>query len=177
MSETISGVIEDIQVTPTSTGGKKFGIKLKAPNMQWPVNIGAFNDPQLSVGQTVTIVYKQNGKYKNYVSHTAGATAPAASSTAPAVPKNQGGGYMAKSFPIPALHPDRAIVRQNAATRAVDIVLALEAGALSDAEAAANRVVEIAQILENYYTGDLERKQAEALMAGRTEAGGVAPHE
>jgi len=177
MSEFQSGTVQEIKTSTMRNGKEKYDIVLTAPHLKWPVNIGSFNPVDLKAGDEVTVEIAMNGKFRNYVGHTmgiqpykAGGNAPAASgsggnqgtSAAPAAPQR---GSYGKSFPIPADHPDRAIIRQNAVTRAVDVVMGIESSMYQTAEQAAGRIVDIAEIFESYYSGDRELEAAKEMAA------------
>jgi hypothetical protein len=72
-------------------------------------------------------------------------------STAPQ--QRQSGGFTPKQFPIPADHPDRAIIRQNAANRAVE-VLAILGDTGVGTEAMAEEAIRLARKFEAYYAGE-----------------------
>lgn len=153
--ETIEGVIEAV-----GRGGK--GIKI---GDDW---YGAFAAKQTSGAQQGDEV-----KFKFEVSEKGGQTfrnikgdveilskgeAPARQSSGGgrAAPQQRAGGnYVAKEFPISPTHPDRAIIRQNAATRAVELIVAagVSEEALSDA---ADFAIELARKFEAYYAGEGE---------------------
>ncbi len=73
-------------------------------------------------------------------------------------------GPPAKVFPIPLLHGDRAIVRQNSVTNAVK--LAADGGYLAGLRPseAASTVIDIARMFEAYSCGDLESEAADKLV-------------
>jgi hypothetical protein len=77
-------------------------------------------------------------------------------------------GPPARPFPIPLLHGDRAIIRQNALTNAREAVIELitssgKAGdiAMLDDASVAKRIIAMAAIFEEYSAGDIERRLAE----------------
>ena len=71
--------------------------------------------------------------------------------------------YSAKVFPIPPLHGDRAIVRQNALARATDIYIAARGGKPFELEAdSLDFVIRLARKFEAYTAGDLDLAEAEA---------------
>lgn len=74
-------------------------------------------------------------------------------------------GPPAKVFPIPLLHGDRAIVRQNSVTNAVK--LATDGGYIAGltGEGAAMLVIDLARMLEAYSCGDIESEAADRLVA------------
>jgi len=80
-------------------------------------------------------------------------------------------GYMNKvqSFPIPVDHPDRAIVRQNSLTNAVNMCSQIPA--LGDStEAIAEEIIKVACIFEKYSTGQLEMEAAVEAVAAMTKS-------
>ncbi len=83
---------------------------------------------------------------------TAAASAPAKGSYTPA----------AKVFPIPPLHGDRAIVRQNSITNATKAVsdFGLDVDSL---EEHAQRIIDVARMFEAYSCGDLDLAKAEEM--------------
>ena len=71
------------------------------------------------------------------------------------------GGYKEKVFPIPALHGDRAIVRQNALARATDLYVAARGGKPFELEAESlDFVIKLARKFEAYTAGDLDMAEA-----------------
>lgn len=87
---------------------------------------------------------------------SAGATSPA--------PNRPSGGYVPKPFPIPKLHGDRAIVRQNSLTNAVkatEILLTVGGGVSNDVYVLAEDIIKLAYKFEEYSTGDREAKELE----------------
>jgi hypothetical protein len=79
------------------------------------------------------------------------------------VPRTTGSGYAAKVFPIPPLHGDRAIVRQNALARATDIYIAARGGKPFELEGSnLDFVISLARKFEAYTAGDLDLAEAEA---------------
>ena len=64
-------------------------------------------------------------------------------------------------FPIPALHGDRAIVRQNALARATDIYIAARGGKPFELEAEnLDFVIRLARKFEAYTAGDIDMMEA-----------------
>ena len=80
-------------------------------------------------------------------------------------------GYMNKvqMFPIPADHPDRAIVRQNSLTNAVNMLTNKHSFEGMTDVGIAGLCVEIASIFEKYSTGQLEMEEAEKVIAEMTK--------
>ena len=82
---------------------------------------------------------------------------PSTSATAPSKPSYGS----PKVFPIPALHGDRAIVRQNSISNAVKLITdSVKPTDKSNWESLANEVIEIARMFEAYSCGDLDMEQA-----------------
>lgn len=78
---------------------------------------------------------------------------PSTSATAPSKPSYGS----PKVFPIPALHGDRAIVRQNSISNAVKLITdSVKPTDKSNWEALANEAIEIARMFEAYSCGDLD---------------------
>lgn len=97
---------------------------------------------------------------------SAGASAPAARPAASG--RFDRGGYQRqeKVFPIPLLHGDRSIVRQNSISNAVKCVTDLPHEIFfgdhsPDAAAVAKAVIELAKQFEMYSAGDFERLATE----------------
>ena len=73
-----------------------------------------------------------------------------------------------KVFPIPPLHGDRAIVRQNSITNATKLVADMQAKSKSeiDVTVLANTIIEIAKMFEAYSCGDNDAMAAELMASG-----------
>lgn len=123
-----------------------------------------FKKPAFAIGDEVDFQYTENTYGKN-VDHasvqmiTKGTAAPAAAAAAP----RSGGGYAAKVFPVPALHGDRAIIRQNSVTNATKIVTDFGLESFGDAEQIAVEIIRIARVLESYSCGDIDAEMAESI--------------
>jgi hypothetical protein len=62
-----------------------------------------------------------------------------------------------KAFPIPPLHPDRSVVRQNALRHAAVLIAAkLDPQGPLEIEALGGQVIELARMFEAYSCGDIE---------------------
>lgn len=174
----MNGVVEAVSTKDVTT---KFGTK---PTYSMKVNGTwvkcGFKNPNVDVGYTVdfdgiTGTYGLETKAVNIISRspspTPAAVSPASLVSVP-VKSYGGGGYKDKVFPVPALHGDRAIVRQNALARATDIYIAARGGKPFDLEASTlDLVISFARKFEAYTAGDLD--MAEALKedtAGEAEA-------
>ena len=127
-----------------------------------------FKKPTFGIGDEVDFQYTE-GTYGKSVDLTSvrlikkGTGTPTAAASAPAK-----GGYTpaAKVFPIPPLHGDRAIVRQNSitnATKAVNDFLG-SADAMPDSVGEyADTIIDIARKFEAYSCGDIDQAVAESM--------------
>lgn len=129
-----------------------------------------FKKPAFEEGDEVNFTYTEDTYGKKVdvatvrVINKGGSTpTPSASAEAPTAPPARSYGPPAKVFPIPPLHGDRAIVRQNSLTNAVNLCKEFfgEDGNLEDR---ANIVIGIARMFEAYSCGDLDVEQAKAMM-------------
>jgi hypothetical protein len=163
----MTGIVEAISTKDVNT---KFGNKptysLKV-NGTW-VKCG-FKNPNAGAGDEVefdgnTGTYGLETKTVNVLRKGAGTPPPAATSnTTAVVPRTTGSSYAAKVFPIPPLHGDRAIVRQNALARATDIYIAARGGKPFELEGSnLDFVISLARKFEAYTAGDLDLAEAEA---------------
>ena len=171
----MTGVVEAVSTKEVNT---KFGAKLTYSmkvNNAW-VKCG-FKDPGVQVGYTVdfdgiTGVYGVEAKAVNITNRTVAAApspAPTAGGGGAATPKAaySSSGYKEKVFPVPALHGDRAIVRQNALARATDLYIAARGGKPFDLETTTlDLVIKFARKFEAYTAGDLD--MAEMMMEEST---------
>ena len=163
----MNGVIEAVTTKEVTT---KFGVK-----PTWSIKVGGkwvkcgFKDPKVEAGYTVDFdavagTYGLETKAVNIISRNS--TLPSATTAAPTSPstgvKAYSGGYgSAKVFPIPALHGDRAIVRQNALARATDLYIAARGGKPFELEASnLDLVIAFARKFEAYTAGDLDMEEA-----------------
>jgi len=161
----MTGIVEAISTKDVNT---KFGNKptysLKV-NGTW-VKCG-FKNPNAGAGDEVefdgnTGTYGLETKAVNVLRKGAGTPPPAATSNSTPAPKAVSS-YAAKVFPIPPLHGDRAIVRQNALARATDIYIAARGGKPFELEGSnLDFVISLARKFEAYTAGDLDLAEAEA---------------
>jgi hypothetical protein len=127
-----------------------------------------FKKPTFGIGDEIDFQYTENTYGKN-VDLTSvqmikkGSGAPVTASASPAkAPYSP----PAKVFPIPLLHGDRAIVRQNSITNATKAVQDFGGGAeLETIEEYAEIIVKVARMFEAYSCGDLDAQAAEAMVA------------
>ena len=164
----VVGVIEQVSQKDVNT---KFGLK-----QTWSMKIaGAWHNcsfvsgknPKCNTGDEVEFD-AESGSYgseaknirvlKTGVSIPTSASPTAAPGTAPAARpySGGGGGYKEKVFPIPALHGDRSIVRQNALARATELMI----------HASGGKPYEVNDKVLDYIikTGDLDMAEVKAEM-------------
>ena len=157
----MTGTVESISTKDVNT---KFGTK---PTFSMKVNGTwikcGFKDPGVQVGYEVEFdgisgTYGVETKSVNVLKKGGGTLAPAKEASVGA-PKAVYGG--SKVFPIPALHGDRAIVRQNALARATDLYIAARGGKPFELEGGnLDFVISLARKFEAYTAGDLDMAEA-----------------
>lgn len=164
----MSYIIENITTKEVTT---KFG-----PKPAYTIVAGGerfsygFKKPAFAIGDEVDFQYTENTYGKNVdmtsvqmIKKGTGAPTPSASSASPAkAPYSP----PAKVFPIPLLHGDRAIVRQNSITNATKAVCDYldsndDVATMQDY---ADLIIEIARKFEAYSCGDLDAQAAEAMV-------------
>jgi len=129
-----------------------------------------FDDPGLTKGMEVDFLFDSTAygpkvKKGSLTIVAGGSAAPAAASPRPVA---SGG----RVFPIPALHGDRSIIRQNALAHAVRTVETFFPGRgepgdpLSDSKKFAEMAIEVARMYESYSAGDYERLVSEGKIEG-----------
>ena len=173
----MNGVVEQLATKDVTT---KFGVKptysLKVDG-NWVKH--GFKKPPCNVGDTIEFDGEE-GKYgveaKNIVVTAKGApgAVPVASVTS-IKPSSTGGGgsYSARVFPIPALHGDRSIIRQNALARATDLYIGARGGKPFDLDLVTSElIIKMARQFEAYTAGDLDMAEA---MKENLEATPAAP--
>ena len=132
-----------------------------------------FKKPTFGIGDEVDFQYT-DGTYGKSVDLTSvrlikkGAGSPVAAPTAAASAPAKGGYTpVAKVFPIPPLHGDRAIVRQNSitnATKAVhDYLGSTDEGVPDSIGEYADTIIDIARKFEAYSCGDIDQAVAESM--------------
>jgi hypothetical protein len=160
----VTGTVQKIYENPVKT---KFGMKNSYKIMVDGVGYGAgFKKPDVNVGDLVSIDHKGD-TYNTILNILRGGATPAPEAGAPGPTTTLHTRATGKEFPIPALHPDRSIVRQNSLSHASRIVAA---GTIpwdfSTPLKVADIVIELARRFEAYSCGDLDRVAAEAEVAG-----------
>jgi len=164
----MTGVVE---ATSTKEVNTKFGAK---PTYSMKVNGNwvkcGFKDPGVQAGYEVefdgvTGTYGMETKAVSILKKTA-TPVPATLATDSKVgvlgPSKHGySGYKEKVFPIPPLHGDRAIVRQNALARATDLYIAARGGKSFELEMSTlELVIALARKFESYTAGDIDMAEA-----------------
>jgi hypothetical protein len=160
----VKGTVEQVSSKDVNTkwGLKKtYSVKV---NGSW-VSCG-FKDPKVSNGDVVqceaeSTTYGLQTKAVSKLADGGGgpATPPAASRQA-FVPSN------AKVFPVPPLHGDRSIIRQNVLARATDLFIAARGGKPYDVDLDETSIfiIQLARKFEAYATGDIDMAQAKAAL-------------
>ena len=160
-----TGIVEAVSTKDVNT---KFGNK---PTYSMKVNGTwikcGFKNPNVQVGYEVEFdgvsgTYGVETKSVNILRKDAAPFASVTASATPvAAPKAAYGGYKEKVFPIPALHGDRSIVRQNALARATDLFIAARGSKPFELdEATLAMVISFARKFEAYTAGDLDMAEA-----------------
>jgi len=133
-----------------------------------------FKKPMFAIGDEVDFQYTENTYGKTVdltsVQMIKKGSGSAPTTTAPSAAKAP---YSppAKVFPIPPLHGDRAIVRQNSITNATKAVNDMLTGGEAEAysgtfEEYAADIIHVARMFEAYSCGDLDAQAAEAMVVG-----------
>lgn len=108
-----------------------------------------------------TVEFDDGGKnYANKLRVVTGGGTGTGSGT----PSKGNGTFVSKQFPVPGLHPDRSIIRQNCLRHATELVThGYHDGMLhsDNNDTVARCVIDLARRLEAYATGELDKKVAE----------------
>lgn len=128
-----------------------------------------FKKPTFAIGDTIDFQFTENTYGKNVdeksVRMLTKGTGSPSPSTAPTGGATRPAYGAPKPFPIPALHGDRAIIRQNSITNATKLIsetLTKEDGAHNFDEIA-DYIISIARKFEAYSCGDLDAEMAEQM--------------
>lgn len=161
----MTGTVESVSTKEVNT---KFGTK---PTFSMKVNGTwikcGFKDPKVEVGYEVEFdgvsgTYGVETKAVNILSKGSGTPTPSGGNNAAVAPSKAVYGGT-KVFPIPALHGDRAIIRQNALARATDLYIAARGAKPFELEENnLDFVIRLARKFEAYTAGDLDLAQAMA---------------
>jgi len=164
----MSYIIENITTKEVTT---KFGPKPAYTIIANGERFGyGFKKPMFAIGDEIDFQFTENTYGKNVdltsvqmLKKGTGAPTPSASSASPAkAPYSP----PSKVFPIPLLHGDRAIVRQNSITNATKAVCDfLDSNEdIETVQAYADLIIEVARKFEAYSCGDLDAQAAEAMV-------------
>lgn len=159
---TKTGVVSNIKANKgTSKAGKPYTIYVAEIDGE-DFSCG-FTKPTFNTGDTITFDWEKKFGKNEIVAGTASKSAGGA--PAPTGQRSTGySGASGKVFPVPANHGDRSIIRQNAVTNAREIVKQYDDGVYSPTledvqplslEQYTARVIEVAQLIEAYTSGDL----------------------
>lgn len=165
----MSYIIENITTKEVTT---KFG-----PKPAYTIVAGGerfsygFKKPAFAIGDEVDFQYTENTYGKNVdlasvqmIKKGTGAPTPSASTASPGkAPYSP----PSKVFPIPLLHGDRAIVRQNSITNATKAVadFVKDVNVIDSVDDYADLIIRVARKFEAYSCGDLDAQAAEAMVA------------
>jgi hypothetical protein len=126
-----------------------------------------FKKPTFSIGDEVDFQFTENTYGKNVdlasvrLLVKGSGTPPHSTVSAPSLASAKPSYGSPKVFPIPALHGDRAIVRQNSISNAVKLITdSVKPTDKSNWESLANEAIQIARMFEAYSCGDLDMAQA-----------------
>jgi hypothetical protein len=131
-----------------------------------------FKKPAFKIGDEIDFQFSENTYGKTVdmtsvqlISKGTGSPTPPPATATTAPPKAYGA--PAKVFPIPPLHGDRAIVRQNSITNATKFYCGTtDYKEVADYLATAEIIIEIARKFEAYSCGDLDMQAAEEMVKG-----------
>lgn len=164
----VTGVVQNIASQMRNT---KFGQKATyIVSIDGERYNSGFTKPKFNTGDEVSFNFT-SGSYGNDIDQptvrvVAGSTAPAAEPTRSApVTKTTGAApqYQQRVFPIPALHGDRAIIRQNALTNAREAIVAkysIDDSPFPSNENLAKEIIELASQFESWTAGDIDMARA-----------------
>ena len=160
----MSYIVEDIQSKDVNTKfGPKPAFSIYANGERYSYG---FKKPMFKIGDTIDFQYTENtyGKNVDLASVQLLAKGEGAPTTTPAPttasPSKAPYSPPTRPFPIPALHGDRAIVRQNSLSNAVNLFREDKEIAKMAGEDRANIIIDIARMFEAYSCGDLDMEQA-----------------
>lgn len=148
----------------TTRFGNKQTYSVKSSDGTWYKH--GFKKPTFKEGDTVEIEFKDTSYGPEITSSKIVSGGGASPISAPAArPAPASGGY-SKPFPIPPLHGDRAIIRQNSLTNAREAWVAKHGGKVFEMSAdAAMEIVHIARVFEAYSCGDMDMEMAKEMAA------------
>ena len=153
---TISGQVE-VKAATGKMAGKSIKVGEYWYTVKFPSALAG-----IEKGDYVTFDYTTNGTFNNITGKPVKSTPPASTAVKAYSPSPAGG----RSFPVPALAPERSIIRQNSLTHALNV---LQARAywehVTSCEEYANAAINVARMFEAYSAGDLDAEMVEAEVA------------
>ena len=173
-----TGVIEQISSKDVST---KFGVKqtwsMKIDGQWFQGGFVSTKNPKLNTGDEVEFdpensAYGMEAKSIRVISRGVGTSTPpsAAPAALTAPPRAYGGGYKDRVFPVPPLHGDRSIVRQNALARATELMIHATGGKPYEVnDKVIQYIIKVARNFEAYTAGDLDLAEVTAEIERETE--------
>ena len=132
-----------------------------------------FKKPAFKIGDEIDFQFSENTYGKTVdmtsvqlISKGTGSPTPPPATATTASPKAYGA--PAKVFPIPPLHGDRAIVRQNSITNATKAVCDYfdSNDGINTVDEYADLIIQVARKFEAYSCGDLDMQAAEEMVKG-----------
>ena len=132
-----------------------------------------FKKPAFKIGDEIDFQFSENTYGKTVdmtsvqlISKGTGSPTPPPATATTAPPKAYGA--PAKVFPIPPLHGDRAIVRQNSITNATKAVCDYfdSNDGINTVDEYAELIIQVARKFEAYSCGDLDMQAAEEMVKG-----------
>ena len=153
----LKGIVEELGTKKVNTKfGEKNTYSIKVTG-NW-VRCG-FKDPGANVGDEVELdgvtgTYGIETKSVTILARGSGTLSSVGSSSTPAKSSYSSN---ARVFPIPALHGDRSIIRQNALARAVDLYIGARGGKPFELDSVTTSIaINMARNFEAYTAGDLD---------------------
>lgn len=136
-----------------------------------------FKKPTFIIGDEIDFQFTENTYGKNVdltsvrlLVKGSGTPPPSTATTGTTAPSKPSYGASPKVFPIPALHGDRAIVRQNSVTNAVKLITdSVHSTDEADWEQLADMAIAIARKFEAYSCGDLDMEQAISMAEAKAD--------
>ena len=159
----MTGVVEQVSQKEVNT---KWGAK---PTYSFKVNGSWVSHGFKSHGANVGDEVEFDGETTTYGLQTKavrittrGAGVPPSTSVPSSTPARAPSAYNSRVFPIPALHGDRSIVRQNALARATELYVGARGGKPFDLDVkeVSDVVISLARKFEAYTAGDLDMAEA-----------------
>lgn len=161
MSQAVGTVTAFESEKKTSKQGKPFTVHLVVLDNGDKFEAGYKRPDSVRIGDIAVIDWEVKYGAKAIVSIRRGAPSDVAQAAqAPAQAPQQSAaparGSFGKTFPVPADHPDRSIIRQNSlnhATQAVASLVAAKALKVADEEEFATLTIKVARLYEAYSSG------------------------